>query len=508
MEQIVLIILDGWGINKEKNGNAILLAKTPIMDRLQAIYPASTLQAAGVAVGLPEEQMGNSEVGHINLGAGRIVSQPLVRINKAIDDKSYFENKVFLEALQNVKKNDSKLHLMGLLSDGGVHSHIHHLFALLDLAVEQNIKKICIHAILDGRDTLPTSGINYIKELENKLKDMGCGRIVSVMGRYYAMDRDKRWERVQKAYEIIACCKGSIAKSAVFAVSESYENNITDEFVVPISILDENNLPTKLEENDSFIFFNFREDRAREITHALADKDFKFFKRCNFLKTHFVCMMEYEENIKASVAFPPIILNKNVGEILCNNGLKQLRIAETEKYAHVTFFFNGGREEPYEGEERILIPSPRVATYDLKPEMSAYEVTDAVIKEIESKNYDVIILNYANCDMVGHTGMLKPVIKAIETVDECVGRVIDAVKKVEGICIVTADHGNAEQMFCEDGNGVFTAHTTNPVPFILVTGENVKVRDGILADVSPTILKLMGIKKPKEMSGESLIVDT
>lgn len=505
MKQIVLIILDGWGISSHEKGNAILQGKTLIMDRLLSTYPSSKLKAAGEAVGLPKGQMGNSEVGHINLGAGRIVSQPLVRINQAIDDKSFFEKKAFLESFQNVKNHNSNLHLMGLLSDGGVHSHINHLFALLELSVAKNIENIYVHAILDGRDTSPTSGIKFIKDTEKKFDKLGYGRIVSVSGRYYTMDRDNRWERVKKAYDTIVCGKGNSALSAESTVSESYKNGITDEFVVPTSILDKDGIPNKLEENDSFIFFNFREDRAREITHALTDREFKSFERCNYLKTHFVCMMEYEENIKASVVYPPISLKKSLGEILCDNSLKQLRIAETEKYAHVTFFFNGGREEPYKGEKRILIPSPKVATYDLKPEMSASEVTDAVIIEIENENHDVIIMNYANGDMVGHTGMLNPVIKAVEAVDKCVGRVVAAVQKVGGICMITADHGNAEQMLSKDGNEGFTAHSNNSVPFILVIPEKVKVRNGILADVSPTIMDLLGIEKPKEMSGKSLL---
>ena len=521
MGQIVLIIMDGWGLTDKKNGNAIKLAKTPIMDRISKTYPTSKLKAAGESVGLPKGQMGNSEVGHLNLGGGRIVQQPLVRINNSIKDKGFFHNTAFLESFKNIKKYDSRLHLIGLLSDGGVHSQINHLFAILDMAKKNNLLKICVHAVLDGRDTSPISGVNYIRELENKLKEIGSGKIVSVMGRYYAMDRDKRWDRVKKAYDTIVCGIGNKSDNATNAVKKSYKNGVTDEFVIPLSIVKENKYDIKksgekiidknsdnlVKENDSIIFFNFREDRARELSHALTDKEFNFFNRCNFPKIHFTSMMEYEKNIKACVAFPPMTLTKNLGEILCKNGLNQLRIAETEKYAHVTFFFNGGREEPYEGEKRILIPSPKVATYDLQPEMCAYEVTEVVIKEIQSKKHDVIIMNYANGDMVGHTGMMEPVVKAIETVDKCLGKVIQAVQKIDGTVIITADHGNAELMLGGIENEVVTAHSSNPVPFILITNDKkIKVRDGILADVSPTILELLGIEKPKEMTGESLIL--
>lgn len=499
----MLMILDGYGYSANTDGNAIYAAKTPVMDKLLEKYPHTLINASGLDVGLPDGQMGNSEVGHTNIGAGRIVYQELTRITKAIGDGDFFENDAFLKTVENCKKHGSALHIFGLLSDGGVHSHITHMFALLELAKRSGLTKVFVHGFMDGRDVSPTSGIEYVKQLEEKMKELGVGKIGTLSGRYYAMDRDNRWERVEKAYAALVYGEGAAEKSAVEAIQKSYDAGITDEFVVPTVIADD----AKISANDSVICYNFRPDRAREITRTFVDGDFEGFKRKNgFFPVHYVCMTQYDAKMpNVDVAFKPEELKNTFGEYISEKGLSQLRIAETEKYAHVTFFFNGGVEAPYENEDRALIPSPKVATYDLKPEMSAYEVTDEVLKRINSGKYDAIILNYANCDMVGHTGVFDCAVKAVETVDECMGKVVDAVLAQGGTVCITADHGNADQMVDPETHDVFTAHTTNPVPFI-VAGTDCELRGGgRLADIAPTLLKLMGLEKPSEMTGESLI---
>ena len=504
----VLMILDGYGLNDNPEGNAIKTAKTPVMDLLYERYPHSKGYASGLDVGLPKGQMGNSEVGHLNIGAGRIVYQELTRITKAIDDGDFFENPELSAAMDNCKKNNSALHIMGLLSDGGVHSHNSHLYAIVKMAKKYGLKKVFIHAFMDGRDTPPTSGKEYLSELEEELRNIGLGKIATVSGRYYAMDRDKRWDRIQKAYSAILEGKGSKASDAVNCAETSYSAGVTDEFIIPTVITDENGFPTgKLEENDSIIFFNFRPDRARQITRAIVDSDFNGFEREKILKRFFfVCFTRYDDTLpNVHIAFKPQLLHNTLGEYISSLGLKQLRTAETEKYAHVTFFFNGGEEKEYEGEDRILVPSPKVETYDLKPEMSALEVTDKVVDAINSGKYDSIILNYANPDMVGHTGSLEAAVKAVETIDGCVARVVEAIEKQNGILIITADHGNAEQMVDYKTGEPQTAHTTNPVPLILVGLEGIKLKEGKLADLAPTMLDIMGLEKPEEMTGESLI---
>ncbi len=505
---VSLIILDGFGVNPKEEGNAIKAAYKPNIDRYFAEYPNTVINASGMDVGLPKGQMGNSEVGHTNIGAGRIVYQELTRITKSIEDGDFFEKKEFLDAIENCKKNNTKLHLFGLLSDGGVHSHNTHLYALIELARRQGLKDVYIHCFFDGRDVAPDSAKGFVEELESKLAEIGTGRIASVMGRYYAMDRDKRWDRVNLAYDAMVLGKGIYFESAVEAVSESYAKEEFDEFVKP-SVITENGKPVAvIEKNDSVIFFNFRPDRAREITRTFTDVDFDGFNRANgYFPVHFVCMTQYDKTIEnAVVAFKPESLTNTFGEYISKLGYKQLRIAETEKYAHVTFFFNGGVETVYPGEDRALIPSPKVATYDLKPEMSAYEVTDEVVKRINSKEYDVIILNYANPDMVGHTGYMDAAKAAIEAVDKCLGRVVDAIREQGGVALITADHGNAEQMIDYETGGPFTAHTTNIVPFIAIGLGDVKLREGRLSDLTPTMLDIMGIEKPSEMTGSSLIV--
>lgn len=500
---LVLIIMDGWGERKETDNNAIKLAKSQIINNLAKQYPSTTLGCSGESVGLPEGQMGNSEVGHLNIGAGRVVYQELTRITKSIKDGDFFTNKVLLDAINNVKKNKSNLHVMGLVSDGGVHSTNKHLYALLDLAKRNNISNIYVHCFMDGRDTPPESGKKYIEELQRKMGDLGIGEIGTIIGRYYAMDRDKRWERVEKGYDALTSGIGSEEEDPVQAMQSAYDRKETDEFIKPVIIKG----APRISDNDSLIFFNFRGDRAREITRCFTDKDFNGFKRKVHPKVHFVCLTQYDITIDAPVAYAPQELKNILSEILSRNGLKQLRIAETEKYAHVTFFFNGGVEKPYPNEDRILIPSPKVATYDLKPEMSAFEVTDRVLKEIESGKYDVVIMNYANCDMVGHTGILNAAIAAVEAVDGSVGRVVDLVKKLGGTSIITADHGNAEQMYDPSTHGPHTAHTCDMVPFILVSDQKNKLRSGgILADIAPTMLEILSIAKPKEMTGRSLII--
>ncbi|MBC8536604.1 2,3-bisphosphoglycerate-independent phosphoglycerate mutase [Feifania hominis] len=501
---VTLIIMDGFGYPREGYKSAILPENTPNITEYLKTYPHTTMYASGLAVGLPDGQMGNSEVGHTNIGAGRVVYQELTRITKSIQEGDFFENEAFLGAVENCKKNGTALHLIGLLSDGGVHSHNTHLYALLELAKKQGLEKVYVHCLLDGRDVAPTSGADFVAELEKKMAEIGVGKIATVMGRYYAMDRDNRWERVEKAYAAMVYGEGVENADAVAAVRESYEKEVTDEFVLP-TVVAKN---AQIGPNDSVIFFNFRPDRAREITRTFVDPAFEgFARRKGVFPLAYVCMTQYDATMpNVTVAFKPQSLKNTFGEILANHHMTQLRIAETEKYAHVTFFFNGGVEQVYEGEDRALIASPKVATYDLQPEMSALEVTDTVIARIESGKYDAIILNFANCDMVGHTGVYEAAYKAVETVDSCVRRVVDAVAKQGGVSLITADHGNAEQMAEPDGSP-FTAHTTNPVPFIVVGCGDVKLREsGKLADIAPTMLDIMGLERPAEMDGESLIV--
>jgi 2,3-bisphosphoglycerate-independent phosphoglycerate mutase len=506
---VVLVILDGWGLCEDKRGNAIACARKPNMDGYWAKYPHSKLVCSGEDVGLPHGQMGNSEVGHLNMGAGRVVYQELTRITRAIKDGSFFQNAEFLKIMDKIKQAGSSLHLMGLLSDGGVHSHIDHLFALLELAGKEGLEKVSVHVFLDGRDVPPDNAKEYIMQLQNKIKELGIGEIATVSGRYYAMDRDRRWERVARAYEAMVYGRGQVAPNPIEAVDQSYGKEKPDEFVEPTVILKDNGEPVAVvSDNDGIIFYNFRPDRAREITRAFVDKDFSGFDRGNgHPKVEFLCMTQYDRTIDAPVAYMPQVLKNTLGEVLSRHGISQLRLAETEKYAHVTFFFNGGVEVPNPGEERILIASPKVATYDLQPEMSAGEVTDVFLEQIRPDKFKVVIMNYANPDMVGHTGDMKAAVRAVETVDECLGRLVEAVLEKDGVVLITADHGNAEHMMDEKGNP-FTAHTTDPVPFILV-GEaysGVSLRQGRLEDIAPTILQLLGIAKPEEMTGESLIV--
>ena len=501
----MLMILDGFGKNPNKEGNAIEIAKTPNIDKLMKENPTTTIYTSGLHVGLPEGQMGNSEVGHTNIGAGRIVYQELTRITKSIEDGDFFSNEELCEAIENCKKNNSKLHIMGLLSDGGVHSHQRHLFAILELAKRKGFEDVYVHCFLDGRDTPPASAENYILKLEEKMKDKEIGKIATLSGRFYAMDRDKRWQRVQKAYDAMVRGEGIKATSAVMAIEASYQKEVFDAFVEPTVICSGDKPVATIENNDSVIFFNFRPDRAREITRTIVDKDFKEFETKD-LNVHFVCFTQYDETMpNVKIAFKPTNLKNTFGEYISEKGLKQLRIAETEKYAHVTFFFNGGNEKQYDGEDRILVPSPKVETYDLKPEMSAYEVTEKVIEQIESEKYDSIILNFANPDMVGHTGSLEAAVKAVETIDECVGKIITAINKVNGVLLITADHGNVEQMIDYKTGEPHTAHTTNPVPLILVGMGDVRLKEGKLADLAPTMLEIMGLEKPEEMTGESII---
>ena len=505
----VLMILDGYGLNDSTKGNAVAEGRTPVMDKLMAECPFVKGNASGMAVGLPEGQMGNSEVGHLNMGAGRIVYQDLTKITKSIQDGDFFENKALLEACKNVKKNGQALHLMGLVSDGGVHSHNTHIYGLLELAKRQGIEKVYVHCFLDGRDTPPASGIEYVKELEEKMKEIGTGEVASVMGRYYAMDRDNRWDRVEKAYRALTAGEGETAASGTEGIQASYDKDVTDEFVLP-TVVQKNGIPVgTVKDNDSVIFFNFRPDRAREITRTFCDEEFTGFDRGARVKTIFVCFTDYDVTIgNKLVAFVKDEITNTFGEFLASHGMKQARIAETEKYAHVTFFFNGGVEEPNEGEDRILVKSPKVATYDLKPEMSAYEVCDKLVEAIKSDKYDVIIINFANPDMVGHTGIEAAAIKAVEAVDQCVGRAVDAVKEMDGQMFICADHGNAEQLIDDVTGEPFTAHTTNPVPFILVNADPAyKLREGgCLADIAPTLIEMMGMEQPKEMTGKSLII--
>ncbi len=502
---VVLAILDGYGLSKHTEGNAVYSASKPNLDRLTAENPTTIIHASGLDVGLPDGQMGNSEVGHTNIGAGRIVYQELTRITKAIEDGEFFENEEFLAACKNCKDNNSALHIMGLLSNGGVHSHIEHITAVIELAKKQGIEKVFIHCFLDGRDVSPTSGADFIKELYEKTKEIGAGKIATVSGRYYAMDRDNRWERVVKAYDAMVNGKGETCECPYTAVKESYEKDVTDEFVVPTVVTENGNPVGTIKENDSVIFCNFRPDRAREITRTLVDPDFSGFER-KYFKTYYVTMTQYDASMpNVHVAFKPQKLTNTLGEYLSLKGMKQLRIAETEKYAHVTFFFNGGVEKVYEGEDRILVSSPKVATYDLKPEMSAFEVTDKLLEALDTGKYDLVVLNYANCDMVGHTGVMEAAVKAVEAVDTCIGKVADKVVSMGGAIFITADHGNAEQMIDPADGSVFTAHSTNVVPLIGVGIGDVKLNEGRLADLAPTLLEVMGLDIPKEMTGKSLI---
>jgi len=502
---LILIIMDGFGLRDSDMGNAIHAAKHPNLTRLFNEYPTTQLGASGMDVGLPDGQMGNSEVGHTNIGAGRVVYQELTRITKSIQDGPFFDNKAFLGAVENCKKNDSALHIFGLLSDGGVHSHIEHIFGLLDLAKKNGLTKVFVHCFMDGRDVPPTSGIDFVKKLQAKLDEIGIGKIATINGRYYAMDRDNRFERLVKAYSAMVYGEGEYFDDPVAAVQASYDADVTDEFIVPVVTAKDG----QIKANDSIIFANFRPDRAREITRTFVDPDFTGFERKNgFFPVYFVCMTQYDATMpNVHVAFKPQQLVNTFGEYIADNGLTQLRIAETEKYAHVTFFFNGGVEAPYKNESRDLIASPKVATYDMQPEMSAYKVCDKVVEEIKSGKFDVIILNYANCDMVGHTGVFDAAVEAVQAVDTCVGKTVDAILEMGGVAMITADHGNADQMLEEDGVSPFTAHSCNPVPFCVVGYPDCKkLNPGRLADIAPTMLQVLGLEKPAEMDGESLIV--
>lgn len=506
----VLMILDGYGLNDKKEGNAVYEAKTPVMDQLMKEYPFVEGNASGMAVGLPDGQMGNSEVGHLNMGAGRIVYQELTRITKEIQDGTFFENPALLHAVENCRKNDSALHLFGLLSDGGVHSHNTHVYGLLELAKRSGLSKVYVHCFLDGRDTPPSSGKDYAQQLESRMQEIGVGEIASVTGRYYAMDRDNNYDRVERAYNALTKGEGETAQSGPDGIQASYDRGETDEFVKPTVVM-KNGAPVGLiQDKDSVIFFNFRPDRAREITRAFCDDNFQGFARGARKDLTFVCFSDYDPTIEnKEVAFHKIAVTNTFGEWLAANHMTQARIAETEKYAHVTFFFNGGVEEPNEGEDRILVNSPKeVATYDLKPEMSAYEVCDKLTQAIRSGQYDMIIINFANPDMVGHTGVEDAAVKAVEAVDECVGKAVEAVKEMDGILFICADHGNAEQLVDYETGAPFTAHTTNPVPFILVNYDPAYTlrEGGCLADIVPTLIETMGKEKPAEMTGSSLLI--
>ena len=503
------MILDGYGLNEKSEHNAIAEASTPVMDKLMAECPFVKGYASGLAVGLPDGQMGNSEVGHLNMGAGRIVYQELTRITKEIQDGVFFENKALLHAMQNAKENNTALHMYGLLSDGGVHSHNTHLYALLEMAKRQGLEKVYVHCFLDGRDTPPESGKDFVQALQDKMEEIGVGQIATVSGRYYAMDRDNRWDRIQKAYDALTKGEGVTAASGVEAVAQSYEKGETDEFVLPTVVVKDGAPVAKIQDGDSIIFFNFRPDRAREITRTFCCDDFNGFDRGPRKQVVYGCFTEYDGTIpNKEIAFEKVSITNTFGEFLAAHHMTQARIAETEKYAHVTFFFNGGVEAPNEGEDRILVKSPKVATYDLKPEMSANEVCDKFVEAIRSGKYDVIITNFANPDMVGHTGVETAAIQAIEAVDKCVGRVVDAIREVDGQLFICADHGNAEQLVDYESGEPFTAHTTNPVPFILVNYDSdYTLREGgCLADIIPTMIEMMGMEQPKEMTGKSLLI--
>lgn len=504
---VALIILDGFAFRDEVKGNAVAQAKKPNFDRLWNQFPHSQLTASGEAVGLPEGQMGNSEVGHLNIGAGRVVYQSLTRVNVAIRDGEFVENETINGAMDHAKKNGTNLHLFGLLSDGGVHSHIHHMYALLKMAADKGVEKVYVHGFLDGRDVGPQTAPTYVKETLEKMKEYGVGEFATISGRYYSMDRDKRWERVEKSYRAMVYGEGPTYSDPLELIEDSYKNGIYDEFVLPSVMTKENGEPVAtIQDNDAVIFYNFRPDRAIQISNTFTNKDFRSFDRGakHPENLYFVCMTHFSETVDGYVAFKPTNLDNTLGEVLSQNGLKQLRIAETEKYPHVTFFMSGGREAEFPGEKRILINSPKVATYDLQPEMSAYEVTDALLAEIDADSVDAIILNFANPDMVGHSGMLEPTIKAIETVDECLGRIIDLILQKGGAAIITADHGNADEVVTLEGSPM-TAHTTNPVP-VIITKEGLELREGgILGDLAPTMLDLLKVAKPAEMTGTSLI---
>ncbi len=495
------MILDGFGYNESDYGNAIRAAKMPNLDKIRETCPKTIIGASGLDVGLPDGQMGNSEVGHTNIGAGRIVYQPLMRITNAVRDGSFYKNEALCAAMENCKNNDSALHILGLLSDGGVHSHLEHIFGLIDMAKENGLSKVYLHCFMDGRDVPPSSGKSYVEKLEAKLSETGIGKIASVGGRYYGMDRDKRWDRVERHYKALVLGDAPFEENAAEAVQRSYDEGITDEFIVPF-ICEKD---AGIKDGDSVIFANFRPDRAREMTRAIVDEEFSGFER-TAKKVCYVCMAQYDETLEnVKVAFPPLVLEDTFGEYIAKKGLKQLRIAETEKYAHVTFFFNGGVEACYENEDRDLIASPNVATYDLQPEMSAYLVTEKLLEELDKNEHDVIILNYANTDMVGHTGVFSAAVAACEAVDECLGKVCEKVKELGGTVLITADHGNADVMLAKDGTP-FTAHSTNPVPFIVFNHECELREHGVLADIAPTMLKLLGLPQPESMTGKSIIL--
>lgn len=507
MKKVMLMILDGWGLGEKYPGNAVYLGNTPNFDNLWNNYPHSQLIASGEEVGLPAGQMGNSEVGHLNIGAGRIIYQELSKISNNINNESFYQNLALNKAIDNAIEKGTKLHLLGLVSYGGVHSHMDHLFALLELCKRKDFNNVYVHAFLDGRDVAPDAAINDLQDLIDKMNEIGVGKLATVSGRYYAMDRDKRWERVEKAYNNMLLGDGVPSVDVIETIQGFYDDGVTDEFMLPFTVMEGDKPVATIDDNDSIIFFNFRPDRARQMTRAIMDEEFHGFTRLKKVNDiTFICLTLYDKTIEnVIVAYPPETYVNTLGEVIAKAGKKQLRIAETEKYAHVTFFFNGGVEEPNENEDRYLVPSPKVATYDLQPEMSAYEVTEKVIEKMNSKEYDLIILNFANCDMVGHTAVKPAVIKAVETVDNCVGKILEAVDVNDYCLFVTADHGNSEYIIDKNTGGPFTAHTTNPVPFIEYPDKNMELRDGILADISPTILDIMGIEKPEEMTNFSLI---
>lgn len=501
---VALIIMDGYGLNETTEGNAIAAAKTPNLDKYFAEYPHTKLEASGLAVGLPDGQMGNSEVGHTNIGAGRVVYQMLVKISKDIEDGTILENKALLDAIKSAKENNKALHFIGLLSDGGVHSHNEHLYGLLEMAKKNGLNDVYIHTFHDGRDVPPTSGIDYMQQLVDKIDEIGVGKVATICGRFYAMDRDNAWDRVEKAYNAMVMGEGIEAADPIEAIKNSYANDVTDEFIVP-TVIDKNGM---IKEGDSVVMINFRPDRARQITRTFVDPMFDgFVRKKGYFPVNYVCMAQYDAEMpNVTVAYPPEQLTMTFGEYISKQGMSQLRIAETQKYAHVTFFFNGGEEQQFDGEERILIKSPDVETFDMKPEMSAYEVCDAVCDAIEADKFDVIILNYANCDMVGHTGVFDAAVAAVEAVDECVGKMVDAILAKGGKAIITADHGNADCLIDPENKSVFTAHTTNPVPMIVIGEGDVELKEGRLCDLCPTMLDMMKLEKPAEMTGESLIV--